>query len=293
MSYTEELKEALLSLPVKSPCCKRALLLGMMAVRAKEEEGEIRLSLDGEPLVEFAGGLIRSQFGREAVITKNAYRAASFTLSFASRSASEIFHSLNEKPLDEIQTKTCESCKLMLLRGLFLASGRITDPTKALHLEFSCGENRDAVARLLSDAFDFPPKAAERRNEKLIYYKSNTAVSELLMLIGCSNAGFDIINRMIEKEYRQAASRRANCETGNIAKAVKASMKQIEVIERLQAANKLSFLPPELLETAKFRLEHRDLSLTQLASAMTPPITKSGLNHRLTKIMEIAKQLLA
>ena len=293
MSYTEELKEALLSLPVKAPCCKRALLLGMLAVRAKSDADEISLSLDGEALVDFAVSLIRSQLGREATVKKNAYRASSFTLTFRSHAASEMLSQLNEKPLSEIQAKACENCKLMLLRGIFLASGRVTDPTKALHLEFSCGENRDAVAFFLSDGFDFPPKAAERRNEKLIYYKSNSAVSELLMLIGCSNAGFDVINRMIENEYRMEASRRANCETGNIAKAVKASMKQIEMIERLEAANKLSFLPPELMETAKFRLLHRDLSLTQLASAMTPPISKSGLNHRLTKIMELAKQFLA
>ena len=112
------------------------------------------------------------------------------------------------------------------------------------------------------------------------------------MQIGCSGAAFGIINQVIENEYRSAAERRANCETGNIARAVGASMRQIEVLEELEKRNKLALLPPELYETARMRLENRDMSLTQLASLMSPPISKSGLNHRLSKIMELAKQML-
>ena len=112
------------------------------------------------------------------------------------------------------------------------------------------------------------------------------------MQIGCSSAAFGVINQVIENEYRSAAERRSNCETGNIARAVSASMKQIEVLLELQERNKLSLLPPELYETARMRLENRDMSLTQLASLMSPPISKSGLNHRLTKILELSKQLL-
>ena len=104
---------------------------------------------------------------------------------------------------------------------------------------------------------------------------------------------FQVMNSKINAELRNNANRIANCETSNIEKAVNSSMKQIAVILELERAQLLSSLPEELERTARLRLEHRDLSLSQLAAISVPPISKSGLSHRLNKIMQLAKKHLA
>jgi len=291
MSYVAAVREALAELPVKTPCCRKALIIGMMAARGIENGETVTLTLN-ETVLPLARNLIKSCFGREATVKKKRFGRGLSELSFVSHSAVRLLQEMDETPLHEVLQKSCASCSTVLLRGIFLACGRLTDPKKDYHLEFSVEERNERIAEFLLETLGYAPKDAERKGEKLLYYKTNAAVSEALMQMGYSSAAFGVINQVIENEYRSAAERRANCETGNIARAVNASMKQIEVLLELERRNKLSLLPPELYETARLRIENRDMSLTQLASLMSPPISKSGLNHRLTKIMELAKQLL-
>ena len=131
-----------------------------------------------------------------------------------------------------------------------------------------------------------------RRRERVVYFRNSTAIEDFFATIAATSATFDIINSKIHRDMRNDANRIANCEMNNINRAVDAARKHIDTIERLIEANKLSFLPPELEKTALFRIENKELSLSQLAAASSPPISKSGLNHRLKKIMEIAEQLL-
>ena len=291
MSYIAAIRETLALLPVKAPCCRKALIFGMLAVRGSEDGDTVVLTLN-EAVVPLARSLIKSSFGRDVTVQKKRFGRGLSEVRFSSHIAREFLHTIDDKPLTDTLQKHCASCFTLMLRGIFLASGRITDPEKDYHLEFSVGDRSETVSAFLYEILGFEPKYTERKGEKLLYYKTNAAVSEVLMQIGCSGAAFGIINQVIENEYRSAAERRANCETGNIARAVGASMRQIEVLEELEKRNKLALLPPELYETARMRLENRDMSLTQLASLMSPPISKSGLNHRLSKIMELAKQML-
>lgn len=291
MSYIAAVREALTLLPVKTPCCRKALIFGMLAVRGSEEGETVVLTVN-EAIVPLVKSLVKSCFGRDVTVQKKRFGRGLCEVRFSSHIAREFLHTIDEKPLTESLQKSCGTCFSVMLRGIFLASGRITDPQKAYHLEFSVGKRCETLSEFLYEILGYQPKYTERKGENLLYYKTNTAVSEVLMQIGCSGAAFGVINQVIENEYRSAAERRANCETGNIARAIGASMRQIEVLEELKKRNKLALLPPELYETAKMRLENRDMSLTQLASVMIPPISKSGLNHRLVKIMELAKQLL-
>ena len=111
-------------------------------------------------------------------------------------------------------------------------------------------------------------------------------------LAGMNNTVFEIINARINSESRNNANRIANCETNNIGKSVNASQKHLNAIRDLEAANQLSSLPDELEKTAMLRLKYTDLSLSQLANVSVPAITKSGLSHRLNKILEYAEQKL-
>lgn len=292
MSYTDSVKEALLSLPTKSSCCRRAVLCGILAARGQIlSETECRILIERDPLAETTERLIREQFGRETVKEKRPHGKEAYALSFSSPSAVNILRESEALPLSSLKGLRCSECKNALLRGIFLAAGRISDPEKSYHLELSFSRPKENVAAFLSE-LGYTPKYAQRRREHLLYYKDNAVIAEFLSHCGAAKAGFECINAMIKKQYRSDAGRRANCETGNIAKAVEASMRQTEAIKRLKERNLLSSLPSELILTAEYKLAYQDLPLSQLAAIMTPPITKSGLSHRLSKIEEIAKNLL-
>ena len=292
MSYTDSVKEALLNIPVKSACCRRALLYGITAARGHAvSDNECSISIERDLLIELTLRLIREQFGRHAVVARRLHGKEAYTLSFSSPSAISVLSDCEQASLSTLKELRCKDCRNALLRGIFLAAGRISDPQKNYHLEFSFDRPKDSVAAFLAD-LGYPPKHSQRRKEYLLYYKDNAVIAELLSHCGAANAGFAFINAMIEKQYRSDAGRRANCETGNIAKAVEASMRQVDVITRLQERNLLSSLPSELILTAEYKLKHPNLPLSQLAALMTPPITKSGLSHRLSKIEDLAKLLL-
>lgn len=292
MSYTDSVKEALLSLPIKSSCCRRAILYGILSARGRiVSENECCILIERDPLAETTERLIREQFGREAVREKRPHGKEAYTLSFSSPSAVNILKDSELLPLASLKGIRCSDCKNALLRGIFLAAGRISDPEKSYHLELSFDRPKENIGVFLSE-LGYAPKYTQRRNEHLLYYKNNAVIAEFLSQCGAAKAGFECINAMIKKQYRSDAGRRANCETGNIAKAVEASMRQTEAIMRLKERNLLSSLPPELILTAEYKMKYQDLPLSQLAALMTPPITKSGLSHRLSKIEEIAKTLL-
>ena len=138
----------------------------------------------------------------------------------------------------------------------------------------------------------FTPRIAAKKNETLVYFRNSTALEEFFTLANMNNTAFHIMNAKIEGELRNVANRIANCETNNIDRAVSASMSQITLIEELVKRGLISQLPDELEKTARFRMENRDMSLSQLAGAITPPVSKSGLSHRLKKITEMAEKLL-
>ncbi len=291
MSYTSDVKKELfLALPKKG-CCRRALLFGIFALRALESLGAVTLSLSGDEMRSFVLRELCDHYAVTPSVTRSGGRSG-YTLTFRQKAIAAYVEGLScGSPIDRLPFKLCDECKTAFLRGIFFAAGRVQNPEHTYHLEFSAGERRQALASFLSE-LGYPPKSTDRRKEKLLYYKDNQSVGDLLSMIGLSRAAFLVINTAIEKQYRCEASRRANCETGNIKKAVEASLQKIELLEALFASGKASHLPPELYETARLRLEYRDLSLSQLAMQMSPPITKSGLNHRLEKLTEMAKQLL-
>lgn len=188
--------------------------------------------------------------------------------------------------------KRCENCNSCFLRGVFIASGRITDPASAYHLEFSLGEAADKFSVLFAAA-GFEMKKTVRKGERLLYVKNSSVIEDFFAYIGSNNAVFSVMNNKIESDVRNSTNRIVNCETNNITKAVNASKKQIAAIEALEEAKLLSSLPPELEATARLRLLHKDLSISQLSQISVPPISKPGLSHRLKKIMEFSEKALS
>ena len=136
----------------------------------------------------------------------------------------------------------------------------------------------------------FEPKNVMRQNNLITYFKSSTHIEDLLTLIGAPGRALEIMSAKIEKEMRNTVNRRVNCDAANLDKAVLASCEQVEAFTRLTESGAINDLPVKLQEVAVARLLQPELTLSELAATFDPPLTKSCLNHRIRKLMEIAKK---
>lgn len=189
-----------------------------------------------------------------------------------------------------ITRKICT--KRAYIRGAFLAAGTMSDPNKSYQFEIVSHNNEQAVfLRDMMLTFDINPKIVRRKNCFVVYLKEGSDIVEILNVMKAHIALMDLENVRIMKEMRGSVNRKVNCETANITKMVNASVKQIEDIEYIQKTIGLSKLPEALSEMALVRLEYPDMPLKELGNYLSTPIGKSGVNHRLRRISEIAQKL--
>ena len=144
------------------------------------------------------------------------------------------------------------------------------------------------LAALLTD-MGREPKMVARGGCQVTYYKNSAQIEDLLTLMGAPQAAMAMMNAKAEKDLRNGVNRRVNCESANLDKAVDAAQDQLEAIRRLYAAGAVEGLSPQLKETIVLRETYPELTLSQLAAEFDPPITKSCLNHRLRKLMELSR----
>ena len=185
----------------------------------------------------------------------------------------------------------CDECNAMFLRGIFLVNGSISDPEKSYLLELSFadkGKQLELFNFLSENGFSF--KIRERAGKHLIYTKSSEIIEDFMAKIGATSATFSIINSKIVKEFRNNTNRAYNCDNANINKSIAASKKYTEAIEYLISTGKIELLPDQLKETAYKRLEFKELNYTDLGKKFNPTISKSGLFHRLDKIVLICEE---
>ena len=184
----------------------------------------------------------------------------------------------------------CDGCRAVLVREMFVKYGSITDPAKQYHLDFSfkTEEERDAAYEILSSVgFDF--RKTVRRERFVMYIKESSVIEDFLVYMGAQNAAFDVMNSKIVHEFRNSVNRQVNCDTANIEKQLASVKKYTDAIKLLEENGKLDTLPDELKETARVRMENEQLSLADLGALLTPPVTKSGVRHRLDKILYYAQ----
>lgn len=194
--------------------------------------------------------------------------------------------------LDEIVRKCrCENCAPVCVRALFLLFGSMTDPAKSYHLDFTVkteGE-RDAIHQILTDlGLDF--RATMRTGKYVVYIKDSAAIEDFLVFMGAQSAAFELMNRKIEREFRNSVNRQVNCDTANIEKQLASAKKYIEAIRYLVDTGSIDRLSPELKNTALLRMENEQLNLADLGRTVNPPVSKSGMKHRLEKILAFANE---
>ena len=289
MSFSQEQKAETLLQPIKTSCCKKAMLQGILAAKAVVDEHTICISVDGSELITYIKELIFEIYAQKADLISPKSGGRRKLLCFKSKSAEKYI--LNFRQGEETYTEKCAICLSAFLRGVFLVSGRVSDPVKQYSLEFNFGDRAEIFSMIFNE-LGFEPKVSVKNSETLLYFRNSNMIEDFFAMANMNNTAFKIMNAKIEGELRNNANRISNCEMNNIDRAVSASVKQFSLLEKLLELDLLSLLPDELEATARFRLEHEDWSLSRMAGEITPPISKSGLAHRLKKITEMAEAIL-
>ena len=185
-----------------------------------------------------------------------------------------------------------DCCKSAFLRGAFLAGGSVTDPGKGYHLELTT--THQSVARqgyaLIEEVMGFYPKTAIRGGTQVLYLKQSDLISDVLTYVGAPVAAMGIMEAKLEKELNNRVNRRCNCDDANTSKVVEAAQEQLVAIRTIRSRGLFDNLPVKLQMAATAREENPEASLTELAAMMEPPITKPAMNHRLKKLVQMAKE---
>ncbi|MBB6177675.1 hypothetical protein HNQ82_002513 [Anoxybacillus tengchongensis] len=195
----------------------------------------------------------------------------------------------------ELVQKKC--CKRSYLRGAFLAGGSINNPeTSSYHLEiFSLyREHNESLCELMNTAFYLHARTLERKKGFITYLKEAEKIAEFLSIIGAHQALLRFEDVRIVRDMRNSVNRLVNCETANLNKTIGAALRQVENIRYIDETIGLDQLPEKLREIAKLRIEYQDVTLKELGEMVSGgKISKSGINHRLRKLDEIAERLRA
>ena len=293
MSFSEDLKLELAELSVKRGCCKKALAWGILldAEHIPDTE-DVTLSFSHADIAESVRKMFSGVFGKSPTIQeKTVVGRKRYILTQHSRSAASM---LDHWDLEGTagDCMECPSCTTHFLRGTLIGCAMINNPLKEAHLEFRLKHpSRAAILYPFLSELGTPPKPLNRKTGSGLYYKRGDVIEDLLLQCGAQQAGFSFINEKIEKQIRNTENRVTNCEAKNIQKTVTASQRQIVAIRQIMSKPSIwEALPAELRTTAELRITHEEASLQELQHLHNPPISKSGLNHRLTKLIEISKE---
>jgi DNA-binding protein WhiA len=312
MSFSSKTKNELTRLDEVNSCCLLAELAGIIAfagvVKSKEGKYTLKISTENSPTARRIFNLIKWNFGVNVGVqirkTKSIKGVNNYSLYIEDnkivykilqeikliRTGKDYKDRISYRIHDKMLQSLC--CQKSFIRGAFLGSGSIADPEKAYHLEIVTHHyllSRD-LCRLL-EKFSLNAKVIMRKSHYVVYFKGSEHIVDFLNIIGAHKSLMSLENIRILKEMRNNVNRVVNCETANLGKTVNASVKQIKGIERIKNSIGLGDLPKSLREIAELRLEYKEASLRELGQMLNPPIGKSGVNHRLRKLENIAEGL--
>ena len=298
MSFTNDVISELMKAPCAKTCCRKAMLFGLFCAATPEKEAKNRIYAEfrSKNIAEFALDILERQFAAKGEIFAVARAGRKF---FAIRVVSKalatfvaVFNDGDDlRTAEELINFRCADCKHAFLRGAFIATGTLSDPQKGYHLEFSL--RSPICAKKIGEVLEKTVqghKLVTRGARTGIYYKSNEAIFDLMNYMGSGYSSFLLSDIYIERDIRNAENRATNCVARNISKSVEASMRQIEAIRLLEESGRILSLPKELRYTAELRLQNPSASLFELSHMHEPPISKSGLNRRLARLLEEAEE---
>ena len=295
MSFSSDAKAELCRDKLTRRCCALAEASGVLLYCNSMSVHQIKIVTESSELCERLPRLFYKAFRLEFDEIQTGSKCA-FLITDRAKIES-IFQAIGYSPADSITLhvnyglleKDC--CRVAFLRGAFLAGGSVTDPAKRYHLELATTHHkvsRETHSLLLDLGFD--PKDTQRNGASILYFKQSEAIENFLAFLGAGVASMGVMEAKIEKGMKNKINRIVNCDNANTSKVVEAAQAQIAAIRRLEKQGTLQTLPEKLRQTAALRLENPEANLTELAAMFDPPLTKSALNHRLRKLVELANE---
>ena len=313
MSFSGNVKDELAGHVNMARHCQIAELAAIFQFCARIEQGDnggsaLVISAENEVIVKKCFTLLRKTFNIETSAYKNDEKSGMMSEQTAIRITDSelvwnIFRTLKlvgdndtfygfGEPVNPILIKN-SCCRRAYLRGTFLCVGSMSDPVKGYHLELVTDNERKAfqIQQIIRE-FELDAKIIRRKKYFVVYLKEGSNIVDFLNICEAHVSLMQFENERIVKEMRNSINRRVNCETANISKTVNAAAKQISDIGKIRDTIGFSNLPQNLREMAMVRLEYPDASLKELGGYLVPPVGKSGVNHRLRKLSEIADEIM-
>ncbi len=308
MSFSTDVRAELARITPAKPCCRRAELAALLLLNGsliRAEETILQVELDNAATARKVFLLIKEELGLQPAVSMQQRKRFRKTRVYLVKSVimpgqENILSNLElteENGLIKRQarwrllTRTC--CKRAFLRGVFLSRGSINRPEGEYHLELILPEPDMALEMMkIMSKLDLEARQVERKNTQVLYLKESDKIADFLLTIGANIALLDFENARIIKSMRNSVNRQVNCETANLAKTVDASVRQIELIERIIALRGWEYLPSHLRDLAQLRVEYPDAPLKELGEMLNPPLSKSGAAHRMRRLEELADALL-
>jgi len=286
MSFSYDIKSRLGKTLSECNYCTAAELYGILCMAGQKKKDGFYIVTEHEDVAERIVTLWEECMGQP--LPERSEKKAGIQLCICDEvSIDRLYAGLLDESKEALMPFLC--CKTSFLRGAFLGGGSISDPQKSYHLEFDAktSEMAELICSILAEV-GIEAKITQRKHYQIVYLKEYEAIAELLGRIGAGGAAMEIYNVSIEKEIRNDVNRRMNCENANMDKIVKAYGKHIMAIRKIERTIGLDALPEALREIALIRLEYPDESLKALGERLMTPIGKSGVNHRLNRLIEIA-----
>ena len=294
MSFSQDVKNELLQIEYENSCCEKALLYGLLIFGKSFSFYGISMQTENERIAQLYKSLIKKYCNVQCAIHVSP-KGRSFSINIEDESSCDkILGAFGHNDRGSLKINhanfDCQSCTNAFLAGAFLSCGTVSDPKKDYHLEFTVPfMNLSKSLVTFLEETELSPKLSNRKGYNIVYFKGSGAIEDCLYLMGASSAMFEMMNIEIVKDFRNKANRTANCETANIEKTVKASYAHIEAIERIESTKGLDYLKKDLKEMAILRRDNPELSLAELSKLSG--MSRSGVNHRLRRIVEIANSI--
>ena len=287
-SFTERVREELSENLLSPQCCRRAMLCGILINADCSREGGIYAKLSGSAAAELVPKLLRETYGREASVNiGKSYGRISAEIGFTSEKLADRLREFSSD--GELTIFKCKTCQEAFCAGILLSAANFSSPERESRFEIRI--NDPARAQKISEFFTdlgHTPTVSNRDGISSLIFKRSEDVEDILTIAGAVSSVMELMQGKLMRELRGQINRNSNCEVRNISKVAVASQTQVDAIAAIRAAGRFAALPDELKETATLREDFPELSLSDLAAKHSPPITKSGLNHRLKKLLELA-----
>lgn len=299
MSFASDLKDELCKEVPEEESALHALLYGFLLFSYKFRADEISFSVLHEPTARLFAEALMTHCGVPAKITfKERVRGTLYKVCIEKaserRKVMDAFYHVPGEPHLRINRANIENEEDVryFLRGAYLVCGNLTNPEKDYHCEFDvsymnlCKDLSALIGEVLAQ-----PKSTIRRGSYMVYYKESENIEDLLTYIGAPMSAVELMNIKIIKDIKNRVNRRMNCDNANLDKTLNASFQQVQDIKYIFDVKGNTFLSEELRTVAEIRLENPDMSLRELGESVEPPLSRSGVNHRLKRIGEIAAEI--